>query len=376
MIAEADKRILHVMLDEKFNDMAIRMFESAGAGVNDYRVASPRLVFTKSPLARTCSPEELIQEVARPEVSGVVFHGLPPVHHRLLLRIPQDKCVVWIGWGYDYYYLLRDENEESRILEKTRALAIPPLKVRVRRLARSIINRLRRTGIRTEDCLKRVDYFSPVLDVEYDMVRRHVPLRAQYIAWNYGTAEDDFALPGMGLSSGGNILAGNSASATNNHIELFESIRDQVDLSGRKVIVPLSYGDPCYRDRVIAAGNRILGESFYPLTEFMSKDQYLETIRSCGFVAMNHLRQQALGNICMAILMGAKIYLNEGNPLTSWLRQRGAIFGSMDALDMQALSADAQEHNRTLLLAHWGREAQQFKTRRLMDVLLEKNVDD
>ena len=89
---------------------------------------------------------------------------------------------------------------------------------------------------------------------------------------------------------------------------------------------------------------------------------------------MNHLRQQALGNICMAMLMGAKVYLNDKNPLSNWLGLRGAVFGSIDKLDMEPLSIEAREKNYRLIHSHWGRNAQRQKTRRLLEVIFDRGI--
>lgn len=369
------RKILHVMIDEKFNDMAIRQFEEAEPGVSEYWVIATQLILTRSALARKCTITELQSQLSRSNISGVVFHSLLPSHYKLLRKIPNGKCVIWLGWGYDYYPLLSDDCNGTRILNKTEPLHAPPIKRQLKRLVEPVLHRLillKNGGLISD--LARIDYFAPVLDLEYEMVLRQVSLKAEYIEWNYGTAEDDFSQADMGLAVGKNILAGNSATATNNHIELFEAIRDRIDLKDRKVIVPLSYGDAYYRSRVMKEGERLLGNAFTPLTTFMKKDQYLEIIRSCGFVMMNHLRQQALGNIFIAMLMGAKIFLNEENPLTAWLRFRGASIGSIDNIDLHLLQDAEKEANRLLVYSHLGREHQKRKTKNLIEIARSQNM--
>ena len=369
------KKIIHVMVDEKFNDMAIRQFEEAAPGIHEYWIVATDLHLTKSVITHKCTFESLVAQFSRSDIAGIVFHSLPSNHYILLRQIPHNVRVVWIGYGYDYYSLLNHENESTRVLAKTKVLQAPSHKRHAKRLLRPIWNKIR--SFKNEGSisdLQRVDYFSPVLDIEYDLVLRHIPLRAKYITWNYGTAEDDFSQLDMANVNGSNILAGNSASATNNHAELFELIRDQVDLTERKVIVPLSYGDPYYRDQVIKKGEKLLGKAFLPLTTFMPKEEYSKTIQACGFVMMNHLRQQALGNICMAMLMGAKIYLNGGNPLSSWIKSRGAVFGSINKLDMIPFQEDDKESNRRLVYSHWGRDHQLQKTKHLVDTILSSST--
>jgi hypothetical protein len=362
--------IIHVMHDEKFNDMAIRQFEAVGACINEYWITSDKLNLTKSPLARACNQEDLYHQVRRSDVAGVIFHSLPPWRYRLLNRIPQGKCVVWLGWGYDYYFFINGRNARPLIMKKTDRINRINFIKKVGNKLRHELDIIRHPSLRKPEILRRVDIFSPVLDVEFDMVKNYINLSAKYIEWNYGTAEDDLTLPGVDFANGSNILAGNSASATNNHIELFEAIRDQVDLSGRKIITPLSYGEENYRKKVIEAGGRILGDSFFPLTSFMAVTDYLKIVKSCGFVAMNHRRQQAVGNVCMGMLAGAKIFLNDESPLSSWLRTRGAKIGTIDEIDMEKLSAHDQKKNAEVVYAHWGRQVQINRTRYLINKIL------
>lgn len=362
---------MHVMPNEKFNDMAIRQFEEVEPGVNEYWVVAGDTSFTSSPLARFCSSKDLTQRLSGKDVAGVIFHSLPPRHYKFLGAVPARTCIVWLGWGHDYYDLLGKDFNASLILEQTSRIDFPTRRQIGKNIIKAILKKLRLWGREREvSNLSVIDYFSPVLDIEYDLIRQHVPIRAKYIHWNYATAEEDLAPSGSIFDDGANILAGNSSSATNNHVEMFEAIRDQVDLNSRKVVTPLSYGDARYRERVIEMGHRILGDSFQPLTEFMPKEEYLETIRSCGFVVMNHLRQQAVGNICSGMLMGAKVYFNNRNPLMGWFQQRGAIVGSIGSLDMTPLTNQEKCVNRQLVYDHWGRDRQHRKTRNLIDTVL------
>lgn len=367
-------KILHIMPDDKFNDMAIKQFEAVAPGIHEYRILTlnQQLIYTQKSCVKISSVNQILQELHRKEIVAVFFHTLHRAWYSLLENIPRDKKIFWFGWGSDYYDML----PQNLYLPRTSSYVQPSL---TSKLKSGLRKGLQKFGLITApryDALRFVDYFSPVLDVEFQMVTHHVSSlsSARYICWNYGTAEDDLSLPGATSVTGENILAGNSASATNNHIELFHALKEQVDLNGRSVIVPLSYGDVKYRDIVLAEGKKILGDNFVPLTEYMPKDKYIETIRSCGFVAMNHLRQQAVGNVCIAMLMGAKIYLNVQSPLYKWLNCRGAHISTLENLDMEPLSSSQQESNRQIVYGHWGREAQAEKTRNVIAAALNDGI--
>lgn len=367
-------KILHIMPDDKFNDIAIRQFETVAPGIHEYRILTlnQQLIYTQKSCVKISSANQILQELHRKEITAVFFHSLHPAWYQLLENIPQDKKIFWFGWGFDYYHLL----PHNLYLPRTSAYLRPSLK---NKFKSGVKKGLQKFGLITTpryEALRCVDYFSPVLDVEFQMVTRHMPhlSSARYICWNYGTAEDDLSLPGATSVTGDNILAGNSASPTNNHIELFHALKEQVNLRGRSVIVPLSYGDVTYRGIILAEGKKILGDNFVPLTEYMPKDKYIETIRSCGFFAMNHMRQQAVGNVCIAMLMGAKIYLNDNSPLYQWLNYRGAHISTLEKLDMKPLSYSQQESNRQIVYDHWGREAQVEKTRNVVEVALNDGI--
>lgn len=356
--------VIHVMHDEKFNDMAIRQFESSGICRNEYWVLSPRLLLTKSSAAISCGEDELIKQLNRKDLAAVVFHSLPPARYKLLGRVGVDKLVFWIGWGYDYYSITSRADGLELVGNATRRLDPTPLFVRVKRIVKRILGELGAVDSGVSS-LERVDYFSPVLDVEFEKVVDAVGLRSKYIEWNYGTVEDDFSVIGQERVGGKDVLVGNSASLTNNHVEIFELLAREDGFKGR-IVCPLSYGDARYAEKVSGLGRDLFGDRFLPLLEFMPNREYLKIIGSCGFVVMGHLRQQAVGNVCSALFLGAKVYLDSRNPLSNWLVSRGAVIGDVSRLDFIPLSDREIEVNRSVVLGQWGRVAQARKTERFL----------
>ncbi|WP_372638629.1 TDP-N-acetylfucosamine:lipid II N-acetylfucosaminyltransferase, partial [Fodinibius sp.] len=125
-----------------------------------------------------------------------------------------------------------------------------------------------------------------------------------------------------GMVSDNNILLGNSAYYSNNHLEAFDLLR-KMGIGDQKIICPLSYGDEAYADEIAKRGKSLFGPKFYPLTEFLPLDKYQKILRGCGIVIMNHYRQQGAGNILHAMYLGAKIYLSRKNTLYHYLTRIG-----------------------------------------------------
>lgn len=375
------RKIVHLVVDDKFIDAAIREFEAVGPGVHEYLVvdARPPWKYLKSPLVVPVTGADWARRVAADDVAAVILHGLPAPHLALLRAVPAGPTVAWFGWGYDYYGLMADAYTGGLLLPHTAAL-VARLQPRVRRngpdqLAASELSIARpypKPTAAQRRALSRVDLFSPVLDVEFAMVRRHQPwLRAAYRPWNYLTLEDDL-LPGTPAGSpvGPDVLVGNSATPTNNHLEAFQLIRRRLQLDGRRIVVPLSYGDPAYARRIEAAGRELFGGAFMPLLEFMPPDDYLGLLDSCGVVVMNHLRQQALGNVYIAGLRGARLFLNAGSPMTGWLRRRGVKVDDIESLDAAPLSQAGRDGNRDAIARLTCRAERRGQTRRLVEELL------
>ncbi|MDP2770608.1 MAG: TDP-N-acetylfucosamine:lipid II N-acetylfucosaminyltransferase [Giesbergeria sp.] len=381
--------IVHITHDDKFIDMALREFEAVAPGIHKPVIfgkqRSLRYVKSKSVCFHTLTSAKTL--INLPDCKAVVFHAMPDL--TLLAHISIGKQVIWLGWGYDYYdRLLSGVFPEGLYQARTRQLmhqrpAPNPIRWAARKVKTVLKLILRRAERQDVKLLTRVDIFSPVIDVEHKMAcELNAWFKPHYVTWNYGTLEDDMLAEGQscGVPLGPHILVGNSASFENNHLEIFEYLAHNFDLTGVKIYVPLSYGDDWYKDQIIAAGRAKFGDQFVPLTDFMAKDAYINLLQSCGHVFMNHLRQQALGNICIMMLKGAKLYMNPASPLYRWLLDKGAVVQAIaepiglnhptPKQTLIPLTQSEQDQNYSMIQAHWGRDQQRHKTRQLINLAM------
>ncbi|SMF55511.1 TDP-N-acetylfucosamine:lipid II N-acetylfucosaminyltransferase [Pseudogulbenkiania subflava] len=385
------KKILHLMHDDKFLDMAYREFERCAPRQSLYAIQGKKtqLKYIKNFQPQFCTQSEIINICKSTEISSVVFHSLGQ-YAPLIRHIPKEKKIVWLGWGYDYYdRLLQGFYPQGLTLPRTRDLSgkIAAEKCLLERLRNKTpldiaqaIKRKASAWLNTPEgseqkSLDRIDYFIPVLETEYEMARHQNPwLKARYIPWNYGTVEDDFICDGSLNCIGDNILIGNSAAPENNHLEIFSFIKNRFDISNKTIFCPLSYGNPRYAQVIADAGRKYFGKNFTPLMEFMESQEYIKLLSSCGYVFMNHLRQQALGNICILMMAGAKIYLNPNSPLCLWLNQRGAHIETINEDNnyiqyLSSLTESEKEKNRNIIYSHWNRKSQLRKTMELVNAI-------
>lgn len=120
--------------------------------------------------------------------------------------------------------------------------------------------------------------------------------------------------------SGINILVGNSADPSNDHLEVFyklEAFKDQ-DI---RIYTPLSYGNPNYAKNIIQQGKQRFGDKFEALTEYMPFNEYLEFLGKMDIAIFNHRRQQAFGNTITLLGLGKKVYLNSVSTLNGVFKE-------------------------------------------------------
>lgn len=145
-----------------------------------------------------------------------------------------------------------------------------------------------------------------------------------------------------------NILLGNSADPSNNHIEVLDKLKCY---AGEKIRVycPLSYGNQEYAAKISAHGTFHFGENFIALREFMPLDKYAELLSKIDIAIFNHKRQQGMGNITTLLGMGKKVYLRK--EITTWgfLQGLGAAVFDINSLEFSKLEAAVSDRNSDVI---------------------------
>lgn len=373
-------KILHITPDDPFIDYALSSFESVYPNQNTVfmlnsaeKINSTNNYFDESfSLSETFLPS-FLRKLAGFDI--VVLHSFIPQWYPLVLLAPRETKFAWIGWGFDYYdYVYNDSN--SLLLKDTLTLNSSlnnhkKIQSSIKALIRYPYNKIIKSL-----ALKRISSFSPVLREDYDLVAnaKIIPYLPDFKPWNYGSLEEILIKNFIGQRIDGNsILVGNSATATNNHIEAFNLLSKLRSPNDVKVVTPLSYGDDCYRNEVIRIGNQILNNNFEPVTEYLPIDEYITLIKKCGYVIMNHIRQQAVGNIIIMLYLGARVFLREENPTYVMLKKEGAVLNTIQELESspnllnQPLPEEDILKNISVLYKNWSKEVVDNKTKNLVE---------
>ena len=357
------KKIIHIAPFEKFIKAAHNTFEAAFPNANIFYIIKREADY---PYSLGFDNYKILDEneenfnvvLADIETADYVFlHYLEDTKARIISKISNKSCkIVWIPWGADLY-----ENklfyQEPLYGKKTKRLIFKELLLSyIRIIAKTILLKNRKNAIK--DSLKLIDIIACAVPQEFNLLKKTGLFRYNLDMINFSyypleiVVSDDMDIKKETHIKADTILIGNSAIATNNHLEAFDILRKLV-VSDKKIVVPLNYGDKKYANEVVKYGKKTFGQNFNPILNFMPLDNYNQLISSCGFAIMNQYRQQAIGNIITLLWGGTKVFLNDNNLVYPFLKEIGCIIFSINndlfKEPFSLLSKSEIEHNRMIL---------------------------
>jgi len=318
----SSEKILHIAPDEKFINAADYLYEKAFPGKNTFFIIKPA---ANPPLKHVELKDHFEIHVRSPELDDIllnaadkyriiVLHGLNNTMLELFKRSDNKEKFIWTFWGAEVYN--SDLYNQPIFGPKTQALENKLQKPTLLDFAKSIYRKIRYYHLDDREDLDKVKLLKEFKYIA-KLNKNVTPLKAcgvlandcRVVPFTYYPLE--FLFNDLQRKvNGNNILLGNSSSTTNNHLEMIDFLAE-LDLNGRQVVTPLSYGSKKYASTIAKYGKKKLGSSFYPLTEFLPLYEYHDLIQHCSIVIMNHYRPQGVGTNLATLYMGAKVFLNE-----------------------------------------------------------------
>jgi hypothetical protein len=393
IMIEKSRRIIHIAFDSIFLDYAINQFELVAPDQSNYLVDTPytdcKLKFIKNvnkiSLINFAKPENrklLLTELKTENI--LIFHCINVNMVEIINSAPKNIKIVWLVWGGEFYSLPLFNNKlyqpyTSKILNqfyKTSLRSKIYKRIpRIHYLLHKLKNGNTHPVVRKIHAMNRINYAGIFIKQDYDLLKSIYNFNLKWLWFSYFNIDDTVRdLSIIPNNEKENILVGNSANPSNNHIDIFNLLKP-LNLGTRKVICPLSYGNNIngYAEKVIEEGEKYFGNNFIPLNKFIELDKYNEILNSCNIVIMNHNRQQAVGNIITAILQGSKIFLNEENTVYKYLKEIGVIVFSIQRdlpfIDFSSLNENVIRENKTVLIKYLSKETVLEKTRELINEL-------
>ena len=387
-IGRDSMKTLHIVSYEKFLSHIIEASEEANQGQNRYIVCGAKGNMAYTPptgvLYRAVPHAFKLDAAARADIEWCDALFLHPLNRRTsvaLTALRPQSVAVWCGMGGDYYkYWEKFRNhlylpQTAKIMRELRARDGIAGQIE-NWLPTGMTSRLRLMNDPVCKIVDRVDFFCVH---EKDVALEYLPRFQGEILDEFGYYTYEAALSmGAPPVEGTDILIGNSADPTNNHVDIFEHLR-HVDLNGRRIVLPLSYGSTDYADAVARRARSIFGdEGVTVLRDWLSIVEYNHVLSRCGTVIMNHCRGQAMGNICSMIIRGAHVHLRPENPYSAFLRDLDVAFSHIGQSSLTAsinapLSKAQKASNARVLTEYWKKSSVQKRCTSLFK-RIEKEV--
>ncbi len=324
-------KVLHVMHAEKFIEPFIEFVEDnfddfdsrhtffVWGDIRKFRIKS-RFNLKNSNKRRIEKLKYFLFMVsAMQEAEKIILHGLFVQWHLMLLFLMPwnlKKC-YWVIWGGDLYtYKL-----SKRTVGWWR-------------------NELFRSFV-----IGRIGHYITQIEGDFRLAQKWYGAKGEWhecfmYTSNLYQEPSKQALPHEGI----NILLGNSADQSNNHIEILNKLKCHAG-DNIKIYCPLSYGDQSYAQEVADYGETLFGGQFIALRDFMSLDKYTNLLNIIDIAIFNHKRQQGMGNITTLLGMGKKVYLRK--EITTWdfLQCLGITVFDVNSIELSKMDNDISSEN-------------------------------
>ena len=346
-------RIANFVTDEKFVDSTVKLLSlTPERAQHDFFFCpywkidchylwkvSFRYIKAKESI-RLVAKNDILKILEDGKYDAVILHSLDSMPYDIIAELPSKIKVLWFAWGYDLY-------GENKVVQIEQYKSLTRAAMRADSIALKIKKCLKKMLDLEQDeeyasAVNRVDFFSGCLPAEYDLCTECSFFHARQVDFRY-QGPNEF-VKNQDFTKGNNILIGNSANPTGNHLDILPFF-DEIDVGDRKVVVPLSYAGPeYYVAKVKNAYRKRFGSNCAFLDGYMPVEEYNVLRDSCSIGIFYHERQQALGNINFILKRGGKVFLSETSVVYKDYKAQGCnIYTLQKDFDQLALDQKLDE---------------------------------
>jgi len=365
--------ILHLITDEKVVSRMIKLFDENNSNNNLYLCFlsknSKGLKYLKQQENILIKGSFSEPKLPWNNIDKIVIHSLTPSMIMFINKhYRADLKIIWCVWGADIYnsylrykgfklyadnsnaYRFEERGEDSNnILNHIRYkfhYIVRPLKILKRQYSLWLQKKFMET---------KVNYLVSS-NAEVELFNKYINFKAlkDNLNFSYYSIEDVLGSLSDSHSCGCNIMIGNSGSFTNNHEYVLQFLK-KLDLSKYKVTVPLSYaGTSDYRNFIMSKYKQEISANV--LTDFLPLEEYNKLMTNTSVYIFGNFRQEAWGNILIALYLGGKVYLSSRSPLVKHCKGLGFKVFELEDIEKTfqiCLSETEKERNRKICLSHY-----------------------
>lgn len=362
--------ILHLFNDEKVVDRTINNFETVYPSKSKYIVLVKdenkpcQIVKTNNGIS-VCqygSPK-FYEEIGNIyQYKHILIHSLDKDKINFINNIHHNN-ITWIVWGGDLYEGLLARKGYRLYIDDKLPIKAGVLSAKHRYFA-PLIRWL--NPFKIKPTLKAISSIANIaaIDEDLQLLLTYFPKfnHLKKLRFFYYPI-DDVLQPELKNANcySNNIMLGHSSNPNGNHLDSINIIKEAVknEFDG-KIYVPLSYGSTQYRDYLLGELSKINGLNIEPLLSFLPLKDYNSLLVSCSNFVYATLRQEAMGNILVALYLGGKVFLFPSNSLFSYFSRMGVKVFSIYDINRERLctplEASVRESNRRIILSLYNLE--------------------
>ena len=225
------------------------------------------------------------------------------------------------------------------------------------------------------DLYQRIDYCLTGEQEEYEYAKAFLHNSMDFIWYTCYSIEETLGELKDKRATGNNVLFCNSAAIKNNMFDAALRMRRRgcrKHLKNRKVIMPVSYGEPWVKNLMLKFGPKCF-DQFEPLMNFMPRDEYNAMMLGCSTLILPYYQPAGQGNIITAMWLGMRVYISEKSIAYNFFKRIGVKIYSFEN-DFEKYGCDAvpdeeMEYNRKVLREMFSLEHVMQSAKNVVDIL-------
>lgn len=327
-----ENRILHLAIDEKFLDLDFinNLLKISSAKDHFFIIVSDSEI--KFPITHDNINFRYVKKCEIMEALKVhlpfkklIIHGFIDQMRTPILNLPKNITITAIVYGFEFYSKIKDVNlykRKTKKILKSITKKKRTINTSYKDFIYTLIYKIKQKNILNKS-FKRIDVIAHYIPQEYLMFKRKLNLNAEFLAFNMGSYESLF--PELAINNQKNILIGNSADSTNNHLDTMNMIDQSQIKNNCKIYCPLSYAydKPIYIEKVIEYGEKKFGSVFNPVRKYLDKDDFVRLLNTCEIIILNQHRSQGIFSAFAAFYFKKTLWLSENNPFYEFICDLG-----------------------------------------------------
>ena len=362
--------VLHIAADDKFTEYTISQFSAsemmsrivvipAGCGHPIKQCDNVSVIQYRSPEFKA-----LLDELG--SYSGIVLHStFWPFCKDIIKAAPKHVKIAWYFWGGEIYS--RDELTLSFLAPVTKFL------YRLHNFSKP--QTIKADWQLPMELYQRIDYCLTGEQEEYEYAKAFLHNSMGFIWYTCYSIEETLGELKDRRATGNNVLFCNSAAIKNNMFDAALRMRRRncrKHLKNRKVIMPVSYGEPWVKNLMLKFGPKCF-DQFEPLMNFMPRDEYNAMMLGCSTLILPYYQPAGQGNIITAMWLGMRVYISEKSIAYNFFKRIGVKIYSFESdfekYGCTAMSDEEMEYNRKVLREMFSREHVMQSAKNVMEIL-------